>query len=69
VCPANAGRFRVEPAEVAFDAAESDAIVADDGERNAPVWEGIRGKLVAAGLADYEPVLARNLRALLRRAG
>lgn len=69
VCPANAGLFRVEPAEVAFDAAESDAIVADDGERNAPVWEGIRGKLVAAGLADYEPVLARNLRALLRRAG
>jgi len=68
VCPANSGRFRVEPAGVAFDAAESDAIVTDGGERTAPVWEGIRGKLAAAGLAEYEPVLARNLQALLRRA-
>jgi epoxyqueuosine reductase len=68
VCPANAGRFRVEPAGLAFDATETDAIVADGGERTAPVWEGIREKLAAAGLADYEPVLARNLQALLRRA-
>jgi epoxyqueuosine reductase len=64
VCPENAGLFTIEPAGVCFAEEETAAIVAG-GRRDGPVWDRIREKLASLRLVHYEPVITRNLRALL----
>ncbi len=64
VCPENAGRLRLEPAGVSFPAEETAAILAG-GQRQGAVWDRIREKLASLRLLHYEPVITRNLRALV----
>ncbi len=64
-CPENAGLLRMEDAAVAFTHAETAAILA--GAAATPIWKTIREKLAALDLGEYEPVLSRNLRALIPR--
>ncbi len=65
-CPANA-QLRVEQSGVTFTEAETAALLAD-APRTGAVWTGIREKLEGLGRPYDEPVLARNLRALVGAA-
>ena len=64
-CPENAALLRTEPAGMCFSAQETEAILSDDGERRGPAWPGIKQKLATVRMNHFEPVLSRNLRALL----
>lgn len=63
-CPANP-RLPLEGTGVAFTREETQALLADTGARSDPSWEGIRAKLNQLGQPYSEPVLGRNLRALV----
>jgi len=65
VCPENRGLLRFEPAEVSFDAEETQAILKEGSDRAGPVWDSIRKKLEVLNIQDDEPVIGRNLRALM----
>ncbi|MGE5584739.1 MAG: 4Fe-4S double cluster binding domain-containing protein [Bacillota bacterium] len=67
VCPRNTGLLRVEPSGVSFSEEETRVILDDSEDRSGPVWEAIRARLDAVGLADYDRVIGRNLRALMAR--
>jgi len=64
-CPENAGLLRIEPAGMCFSAQETEAILSDDGQRCGAAWPGIKQKLETVRMNHFEPVLSRNLRALL----
>lgn len=64
-CPENAGLLRIEPAGMCFSAQETEAILSDDGPRCGAAWPGIKQKLETVRMNHFEPVLSRNLRALL----
>lgn len=62
----NRGRLRFETLHESFTPEETTVILGDDtGKREGPLWDRIREKLVAVGLAGLENALSRNLRALL----
>ena len=63
-CPANP-MLPVESTGVAFSGEETEALLADDGDHTAPVWDGVREKLVQLGQLYSEPVVGRNLQALV----
>ena len=65
-CPANPELPREETG-VVFTERETAALLADDGGRGEPAWEGIRAKLERLGQPTSEGVLGRNLRALVGR--
>ncbi len=62
VCPANP-KLPIETSGVSFSAAETAALLNDDTA--SPARFGIRTKLAFLGQPYSEPVLGRNLRALL----
>jgi epoxyqueuosine reductase len=64
-CPENAGLLGTEPSGIWFTREETQAILADDGRRSGPVWADTARKFDAARMTHFEPVLCRNLRALL----
>jgi len=64
VCPANA-RMKVVDTGVVFSAAETTAILNPGQDRSDPVWRSIRAKLDRGGRLNEEPLIGRNLRALL----
>jgi len=76
VCPRNKGHLVFEPAPESFNREETDAILAtaDAGEERSgewtppagPVWESVTRKLAALGQASLEPLLGRNLKALMK---
>lgn len=68
VCPANP-ELPVDSTGVAFDLEETATLLADTGDHTAPAWGGIREKLARVGLPRAEPVVGRNLRALLAATG
>ena len=70
VCPENRGLLRLESAEVSFGAEETRAILEEGSDRTGPAWDSIRNKLEVLNIQDDEPVIGRNLRALIeaRRA-
>lgn len=63
-CPANRD-LPVESTGVVFTAEETNALLGADGEHEGSAWDGLRAKFEQLGQPDQEPVLARNLRALL----
>lgn len=63
-CPANP-ELPVENSGVVFTADETSALLAADGEPEGPVGDGIRAKLEQLGQGYRNPVLSRNLRALV----
>ena len=63
-CAANP-ELLVERTGVVFTAEETEALLGDGGVHGAPAWEGIKAKLERLGQPYQEPVLGRNLRALL----
>jgi epoxyqueuosine reductase len=63
-CPANP-ELPVEGTGVVFTAEETEALLRDGGLHEAPAREGIKAKLERLGQPYQEPVLGRNLRALL----
>jgi len=63
-CPANP-ELPVASTGVVFTAEETEALLGDDGAHHCPAWEGISSKLDQTGQRDQEPVIGRNLRALL----
>ena len=67
-CPANP-ELLIENSGVAFNSEETSALLADTGEHSAPVWDGVRGKLAELGQPYAEPVVGRNLKALLAATG
>jgi epoxyqueuosine reductase len=69
VCPQNSGRLKVEPPVVSFDESETGLLTASapDQDCSGSVWDVIKSKCGAAGLASLDEVLSRNLRALLSR--
>lgn len=68
-CPENAGLLRTEPSGISFTREETEAILAGDGRRSGPIWAGIAQKFDAARMTHFEPVLCRNLRAVLSAKG
>lgn len=64
-CPQNAGRLRFEKAREEFTPDETAALLDGSGDGNQPLWRAITQKLASLGLEGYEPVLGRNLKALL----
>jgi len=67
VCPANS-ELPLESTGVAFSREETEALLADTGDHLAPVWDGVREKLERLGQPYSEPVVGRNLRALVEAA-
>jgi epoxyqueuosine reductase len=71
-CPANS-KLPLESTGVVFSREETRALLSDTGDHLAPVWDGVRGKLARLGQPYSEPVVGRNLGALVeagsRRAG
>jgi epoxyqueuosine reductase len=67
-CPANP-ELPLESSGVAFNGEETEALLADTGDHSASVWAGIRDKLAQLGQPYAEPVVGRNLKALLAAAG
>ena len=63
-CPANP-ELPVEGSDIVFTAAETDALLADRGVHEGAAWDGIKAKLEQLGQPYEEPVMGRNLRALL----
>jgi hypothetical protein len=63
-CPANP-KLPVERTGVVFTAEETEALLGDGGVHEGPAREGIKAKLERLGQPYQEPVLGRNLRALL----
>jgi epoxyqueuosine reductase len=63
-CPANP-RMPVADTGVAFSAEETMAILEGDPNEGDPVWREIRSKLDRVGRLNEEPVIGRNLAALL----
>lgn len=63
-CPANP-ELPVERTGVVFTAEETEALLGDGGVHEGPAWEGIKTKLEQIGQPYHEPVIGRNLRALL----
>ena len=63
-CPANS-KLRVEDSAVRFSFAETRALVETDAAQTDRAEIGIRAKLAWLGQPGLEPVLGRNLRALL----
>ena len=66
-CPTNP-KLPLESADVAFSREETEALLADTGDHLAPVWDGVRAKLERLGRPYSEPVLGRNLQALVAAA-
>ena len=64
VCPSNP-RLTVIDTGVVFNPEETTTILADRPDRSGPVWEAIRQKLDRIGRLNDEPILGRNLHALL----
>ena len=73
-CPRNKGLLRLEDLEPAFTTAETERLLAEPtGPAKDTVddlWRDIQAKLTELGLPGYEPILGRNLAAVLaaRRA-
>jgi len=63
-CPVNPP-LPLECTGVSFTGEETQALMGDTGERSGPVWDGVRAKLKELGQPSSEPVLGRNLRALV----
>lgn len=63
-CPANRD-LPLESSGVVFTAEETNALLGADGEHEGSAWDGLRAKFEQLGQLHQEPVLARNLRALL----
>jgi epoxyqueuosine reductase len=63
-CPANP-ELSVERTGVVFNAEETEALLGDSGVHQGQAWEGIKAKLERLGQPYQEPVISRNLRALL----
>ena len=63
-CPANP-ELSVESTGIVFTAEETEALLVSDGAHEGPAWDGIRAKLERLGQPYSEPVIGRNLRALL----
>lgn len=66
-CPANP-KLPLESAGVEFSREETEALLADTGDHLAPVWDGVRAKLERLGQPYSEPVIGRNLQALVEAA-
>lgn len=66
-CPANA-ELPVENSGVAFSEEETTVLLAG-GEHQGPVWDSIRGKLELLGQPYQEPMIGRNLKALVDAQG
>jgi len=66
-CPANS-KLPLASTGVAFSREETEALLADTGDHVAPVWDGVREKLARLGQPYSEPVVGRNLRALVEAA-
>ncbi len=65
-CPANPP-LPVADSGVVFDEDQTRALM--EGDERAPAWAGIRANLEAMGQPYQEPVIGRNVRALLMGAG
>jgi epoxyqueuosine reductase len=66
-CPANP-KLRIESTGVVFDREQTEALLADTGDHAAPVWDGVRENLARLGQPHSEPMVGRNLRALVEAA-
>ncbi len=66
-CPANQ-KLPLDSSGVAFNREETETLLADTGDHVAPVWDGVREKLARLGQPYSEPVVGRNLRALVAAA-
>ncbi len=64
-CPANR-ELPVERTGVVFTAEETEALLGDGGVHEGPAWDGVRAKLERLGQPYQEPVIGRNLRALVQ---
>jgi epoxyqueuosine reductase len=62
-CPANPD-LPVADTGVVFTESETQALI-DGGDGSGAVWDGIRAHLTQLGQPDLQPVLGRNLRAIL----
>ena len=65
-CPANP-KLVIDDAGVCFSADETRSLMGSDGPADSHAENGIRAKLAVLGQPQFEPVLGRNLRALLDR--
>lgn len=65
ICPKNVGLLREEPVEEAFGRPETDRILWGEPDDEDPLWQQIKARTARIGLARYDSVLGRNLRALL----
>ena len=63
-CPANP-ELQLESTGVLFTREETQALLADSGDHSGHQWDGIRAKLDRLGQPYAEPVIGRNLRALV----
>ena len=63
-CPANPELTTIDSG-VLFSEEETSALLAE-GERNGPVWAGIRHKLETLGQPYQEAIVGRNLKALMQ---
>lgn len=67
-CPANP-KLRIDDTGVCFSASETQSLIDGDPVARKQAERGIRAKLAALGQPGIEPVLGRNLRALIDRRG
>ncbi len=64
VCPENRGLLRFEQVQDEFTVEETEALLGGDMSEN--VRDRVLAKITSLGLWDYEPLIGRNLRALLQ---
>lgn len=64
-CPENAGLLRIQDTGIVFDAAETAALCGPAGPE---VLASVRAKLDHLGLLKFQPVLGRNLMALVNQS-
>ncbi len=64
-CPANP-ELPITKTGVVFTTEETEALLHDGGVHEGPAWDGIKAKLERLGQPYQEPVIGRNLRALLQ---
>lgn len=64
-CPANPD-LPIESTGVVFTAEETGALLKATSDHEGPAWDGVHAKLEQLGQPAQEPVLGRNLRALLK---